>query len=94
MSKKKPESYWNYRVMATKHKHPLAKKDPKQFKDFISFGIHEVYYRKDKPDGYIEDKTFDGDSVKELKWTLNHMKEALRKPVLWAGKKFPKIYKP
>ena len=70
---------WNHRVMAHCHE------------DRIYFQIHEVYYTDSIPDGYKADAiTVGGDDLKEIEITLQRIKNALKKPVLWAGKDFPK----
>ena len=59
----------------------------------IEFAIHSVYYNDyGTPNGYGPEQTVIGDSVKSVKWNLNRMKEAAKKPVLWSGDKFPEIY--
>lgn len=74
-------STWNYRVLAH------------EFKGELFFQIHEVYYDKNgNPDGYSENASPVGsESVKEINTVLKQMKCAVKKPVLWAGKKFPSI---
>lgn len=77
---------WNYRALATEHTYSNGKSE-------IILSIHEVYYDEDgNPNGYIKEKTINGESIKSLKWSLNKMKEALKKPVLWAGERFPEEY--
>lgn len=75
---------WNHRVLA------------REYKDEVAFEIYEVYYdKKGKPNGYIQDPiSVHGSSMKDLKWVLNKMKECLKKPILYEGKKFPREYKP
>lgn len=74
---------WNHRVLAH------------QNKDEISLDIHEVYYNKNGvPNGYTENPiSVSGDTLKSVKWVLNRMKECTKKPILWAGDKFPQEYK-
>lgn len=73
---------WNYRVIAFKSN------------DEIFMRICEVYYDENKkPNGYIAEKVFIGDSVKGLNWTLNKMKLALKKPIL-SAEKFPEEFIP
>lgn len=83
-SKKTPESYWNYRVMARL----LECGEP-------WFAMHEVYYKNGRPKSYSTDPiSIHADTLKEFKWTLKVMKEALKKPILWWGEgKFPKVFK-
>lgn len=70
---------WNYRVMAC------------DYNDEVYFQIHEVYYDENgNPDSYIENPvTVGGDNLSDIHWTLNRMKEATKKPILWTGEKFP-----
>lgn len=75
------KNYWNYRVLATKYKGKLY------------YGIYEVYYENNKPNGYCDSSLNGYDSVEDLKFTLNKMLIALEKPVLFADKKFPKELK-
>lgn len=76
-------THWNYRVLA----HESG--------DSLIFRIHEVYYDdNDIPNGYIdEEKQISSEDLKGLKWTINKMKEAFKKPVLWHGAKFPEEFK-
>lgn len=81
--KKQQMSGWNYRVMAHEHKGE------------IYFQIHDVYYnKKRKPNSYTRDPSWVGsETIEGMQWTLDAMKEALSKPILWAGHKFPLEYK-
>lgn len=74
---------WNHRVMAH------------EYKDEVYFKIHEVYYDVEGvPDSYTADAiSIGGESLKDMKWTLDKMQECLSKPILYAGDKFPKEYK-
>ena len=76
-------SYWNYRVLATKHDNE------------VYLQVHEVFYTDDGvPNGYTENPVSIGsESVKGIKWQINKIKECLKKPILWAGDKFPLEYK-
>ncbi len=73
---------WNHRILAH------------ETNGEIYLQIHEVYYSaKGKPNGYTQNSvSVGGDDLKSIKWTLNKMKECCKKPVLWAGKKFPSEY--
>lgn len=73
---------WNHRVLAHK------------YQEEIYFEIYEVYYDKNGiPNGYKEKPvTIGGENIKGIRWTLNKMKECLKKPILWAGDDFPKEY--
>jgi hypothetical protein len=80
-------SHWNYRVLAVSNK---------TYPDEISLEFYEVYYNDEGvPDGYTANPVGVGsDTMKGLGWVLNRMKEALKKPVLWEGKRFPEEYIP
>ena len=77
-------SYWNHRVLAI------------QYKNEVFFQIYEVLYNDDNmPNGYIENPISIGsESIEGIKWQINRIKECLKKPILWAGDKFPQEYKP
>ena len=70
---------WNHRVLAS------------QYKDGIYLRVHEVYYDKDLvPDSYTaEPVTIGSEDFTGVKWTINKMKECLKKPILWGGERFP-----
>lgn len=56
--------------------------------------VHEVYYADGKPNGYTSNPiTINGENPDELEWTLNKIKDCLKKPILWAGKRFPEEVK-
>jgi hypothetical protein len=88
MAKKKNKSYWNYRILTRKvHVEKGKVKDGDlivSHKDWREFFITEVYYKKGKPVSYAPDlNPLSGwDSLKSLKWTAKHIKEALKLPVL------------
>ena len=73
---------WNHRVMAHEEE------------DSVYLQIHEVYYDKNGvPESYTSRPvTVGGETTKTMTWSLNKMKECLKKPVLYAGAKFPDIY--
>lgn len=73
---------WNHRILAHEDNNDI----------FLQ--VHEVYYDNDgKPEGYTEKAVgVSGDSLKSITWTLNKMKECRKKPILWAGDKFPSEY--
>lgn len=70
---------WNHRIMAHEHKGD------------VYFQIHEVYYDENNtPNSYTKDAiSIGGDDLKTITWTLNKMLECRKKPILWAGEKFP-----
>ena len=72
MVKKRDMSTWNHRVM--------KRKDG----DEDWFTIHEVYY-KDNMDieGYTKETiSVGGNSIEDLRWTLEQMIKSLDKPIL------------
>ncbi len=77
------KNHWNHRVLAHEQ---LGE---------VYLMIHEVYYTNEIPDTYTEDGiAVGGDNLKEIKWVLKKMNDCLKKPILWAGDKFPEEYKP
>ncbi len=74
---------WNHRILAKKYE-----------SGEIEFQIHEVYYDiKGKPNGYTANPiAIIGDSLSDIKWTLNKMIECCDKPILWFGDDFPNEY--
>jgi len=70
---------WNHRVLATS-------KDNE-----IYLQIHEVYYNSEGvPDGYTMNPiTIGSEEISSLRWTINKISDSLKKPILWAGDKFP-----
>lgn len=77
---------FNYRVLAQQY--PDS--------DFMHFGIYDVYYDEaGKPNAYGDRiHTLDAASAKDLKWMAKRTIEALAKPILWYGDKFPQEYNP
>lgn len=78
-------SHWNHRILA------------KTYQEEVYLQMYEVYYDKDgKPDGYTANPvTIGSETLKGIKWTLARMKEATKKPILWADEgKFPQEYEP
>ena len=73
-------SYWNYRILATEHNGE------------VFLNIHEVYYENDVPNGCSADPVRVGsETVKGITWSLNKMKEATKKPILWGDERFPNV---
>lgn len=75
---------WNYRVLAH------------LYNDEVTFMIHEVYYysKNKKPRAYsTAGSIISGESIGELKAGIDRFQEAITKPILWSGKKFPNEYK-
>jgi ribosomal protein L37AE/L43A len=80
-------SHWNHRV--------LVHTNPPPFDNELSFIIHEVHYTDDVPRSYSATAATPGEtSPYDLQVTLQRMAEALYKPILWAGEKFPQEYAP
>ena len=79
---------WNHRVIVTEHK--LSNGEIETY-----FQIHEVYYDEDgKPNSCTANPiTVGGDSPESLEWTIDKIRECLRKPFLWGDEKFPEIYR-
>lgn len=73
---------WNHRVLVHFHNNEPY------------FKIHDVYYGVDGvPNSYgAEAETISCETIKGMRWTLNKMKECLKKPILMAGDEFPKEY--
>ena len=73
---------WNYRVLAH------------QKEEGVYFIIHAVFVNKNgNPYEYTANPTtVSGDNVKQIRRKLKQMKKATKKPVLWAGNKFPEEY--
>lgn len=71
---------WNHRVLA--YKQPNGE---------VYLKIHEVYYDEDNvPNAYSSNPiSLQSETLQGINWTLNKMKECLKKPVLWEGDKFP-----
>lgn len=80
-NKKAPSSHWNHRVLVEKSKG-----------DELYFYIAEVFYEFGEPILSTNAIDVNGESIKDLKWTLDMMKKALSKPILWGGDDFPKVY--
>jgi hypothetical protein len=70
------ERHWNYRVLRFATNFP---EEP------FYLEIKEVHYdENDKPVAY-GDTTVMGETIEDLTWTLNKMKEALEKPIIDAA---------
>ena len=69
---------WNHRILAHENNGE------------VYFQLHEVYYKDEVPNSYTANPiTVGSESLKGIKWTLNKMQDAVKKPILWAGEKFP-----
>ena len=77
--------HWNYRVVY--HPPSKYKVGEQEFDREEYLAIHEVYYDEDgNPNAMTIDEIVTGDegieSLKSLKWILEHQLEALEKPIL------------
>lgn len=79
---------WNFRILAFEYKTPFN--DPE-----VELRVCAVYYTKrGRARAYSENETVSSsEGIKGLKWKFGKFREALKKPILYAGKKFPKVYK-
>jgi len=80
--KKKPNGYWNHRIVTRIHpsakKYPLMKKE-----DYRIFSIAEVYYEWDKPTSYGDINVLtEYESLKDLKKIYKLIKTAFKKDIL------------
>ena len=75
---------WNYRILA--HEEP----------DGVILQAHRVHYDGfGNPSSYSETPAvINGSDRKEIYFILNDIIRAAGKPILYAGEKFPQIYKP
>lgn len=76
--------HWNHRILA----HQSLNGD-------IYFRIHEIHYNdNNEPTGYSNGVLgVEGESIDDINWTLEKIYQALKKPVLWSGEKFPQEFK-
>ena len=82
---KKLKSYWNFRILTRIVTVDKVKGDVHTHKEWREFFIAEVYYKNGEPSSYKDSDAnpLSGwDSLKDLKWTAKHVKEAFKKPVL------------
>jgi len=80
-------SHWNHRILAVSNE---------VYPDDIYLEMYEVYYDDNGiPNGYTANPiTIGSEDIKGIRWSLNRMKDALKEPILWKGKRFPEEYKP
>jgi hypothetical protein len=86
-----PRRYWNYRLLA--HENPAPGTG-------YTLMLHEVHYEGCKPVMYaqtgavllteIDDE--ESTPIQSLTEVLKWMRAATKKPVLWAGPKFPQVF--
>ena len=58
----------------------------------VYFQIHEVDYTDNVATSYtINPITVGGNDLNEIAWTLNKMQDAIKKPIIWSGDRFPNI---
>ena len=86
--KKKPKSYWNYRILLEyRDKLELINGSLRPTK-YPALFLAEVHYENDIPHSWGNVQT-EYSSKKNVKQTLKHQLSATRKPVLYAGDRFP-----
>jgi len=70
---------WNYRLLAHEQNNEFW------------IEIHEVHYNESgEPKAYSQNSAQPhAEDKKSMQWVLNKMQDALKKPILWAGEKFP-----
>ena len=72
---------WNHRVLAY------------QVDDEMYFEISEVHYNeRGVANCHSDAASIGSENLKGLSWTLNRMKECLKKPILWGDHRFPQEY--
>jgi hypothetical protein len=73
---------WNYRVLVSEeHGEPY-------------FSMHEVHYTNDIPHSYTKESiSVSSETIEGINWHLEKMQEALSKPILYYGERFPQEYK-
>lgn len=84
-------TYWNYRVLAHENPEPGTG---------YTLKIHEVHYNGCKPGSYSEHGAIvlaelsgeEDTPLTEMKEIFARMRKALKKPVLYAGDKFPQVF--
>lgn len=74
---------WNYRLMATPDGN-----------EGMWFEIHEVYYDEEgKPKNYTTiPAEISGNNIDDIMFSLNAMKEAVNRPILWMEENFPEEF--
>lgn len=77
-------SKWNHRVLAHEHNGEIYLK------------IHDVYYNEAGiPNSYTENAvSVGGEDRQSIYWTIDKMRDCIKKPILFAGDKFPQEYTP
>lgn len=86
-----PRRYWNYRLLA--HENPAPGTG-------YTIMIHEVHYEGCKPIMYAQNGAVlhtdiddeESTPIQSLNEVLKWMRAALKKPVLYAGEKFPQVF--
>ena len=74
-------THWNTRVLAIENDGE------------VEFGVFEVYYEGDMPISYTENAPgCFGIDLQDLILDINKKREALEKPILWYGERFPEEY--
>ncbi len=75
---------WNYRILAHKSNN-----------DDMYLQIHEVYYNENNiPIAYTKNPiSIGGTDIDEILWVIDKIRDAVNKPILLAGEKFPNEYR-
>lgn len=64
-----------------------------EYKGNVSFSIRQVVYLDGKPRWYKKGVPIIGSgSLEDIQWHLDSVQEALSKPILYAGERFPEEY--
>lgn len=71
---------WNHRVLVVKDHEDLH------------FMVKEVYYDENGVPGNYGPVSIAGESLADIRLTLEWIRAALDKPVLWGDEKFPEIF--
>lgn len=79
--------YWNHRILATEQTLSSGEKN-------YYFAIHEVHYEDNDPVSHTAlPVDVGGESIRSITWALTKMLKARKKPILWAGDRFPEEFK-
>lgn len=74
---------WNYRILAH------------EYKGEITLMVHEVHYTDDEPGSYSPTPAaIIGDTPEDMREAIETISRCFKKPILWAGEKFPQLYEP
>ena len=90
--KKKPKSYWNYRILLEYRDTLEVINGSLRPTKYPALFLAEVHYENDIPHSWGNVQT-EYSSKKNVKQTLKHQLAATRKPVLYADDRFPEEVK-